>query len=107
MGNQLAQPQKLQAEHLAEVPKVVLKDNLGAFSCLCCPWYVVSVGRAHTSCMCARPGGGRFLKTLHCIHDDGGARVVVKVRPEECLLQLLVPGRLEKYTMLEFAAGLL
>lgn len=30
MGNQLAQPQKLQAEHLAEVPKVVLKDNLGA-----------------------------------------------------------------------------
>lgn len=34
MGNQLAQPQKLQAEHLAEVPKVVLKDNLGMLPCL-------------------------------------------------------------------------
>ena len=30
MGNQLSQPQKLQPEHLAEVPKVVLKENLGA-----------------------------------------------------------------------------
>lgn len=29
MGNQLSQPQKLQPEHLAEVPKVVLKENLG------------------------------------------------------------------------------
>ncbi|KAK9909837.1 hypothetical protein WJX75_008190 [Coccomyxa subellipsoidea] len=51
MGNQLSQPQKLQPEHLAEVPKVVLKENLG---------------------------GGRFLKTLLCLHDDGGL-VVVKV----------------------------
>lgn len=29
MGNQLAQPQKLQPEHLAELPNVVLKDTLG------------------------------------------------------------------------------
>ena len=30
MGNQLTLPQKLQPEHLAEVPKFVLKENLGA-----------------------------------------------------------------------------
>ncbi len=29
MGNQLAQPQRLQPEHLAELPNVVLKDTLG------------------------------------------------------------------------------
>jgi len=29
MGNQLTLPQKLQPEHLAEVPKFVLKENLG------------------------------------------------------------------------------
>jgi hypothetical protein len=29
MGNQLTLPQKLQPEHLAEVPKLVLKENLG------------------------------------------------------------------------------
>ncbi|KAK9863176.1 hypothetical protein WJX84_011949 [Apatococcus fuscideae] len=51
MGNQLAQPQRLQPEHLAELPNVVLKDTLG---------------------------GGRFLKTLLCVHDEGGL-VVVKV----------------------------
>ena len=34
MGNQLSQPQKLQPEHLAEVPKVVPKENLGAYRCI-------------------------------------------------------------------------
>ncbi len=29
MGNQLTLPQKLQPEHLAEVPKFVLKENFG------------------------------------------------------------------------------
>ena len=43
MGNQLSQPQKLQPEHLAEVPKVVLKENLGAsqhHSRVLCPWHM-------------------------------------------------------------------
>ncbi|KAK9817197.1 hypothetical protein WJX72_010933 [[Myrmecia] bisecta] len=51
MGNQLAQPQRLQPEHLAELPNLVLKDTIG---------------------------GGRFLKTLLCVPDEGGL-VVVKV----------------------------
>ena len=34
MGNQLTLPQKLQPEHLAEVPKFVLKENLGEGSVL-------------------------------------------------------------------------
>ena len=34
MGNQLTLPQKLQPEHLAEVPKFVLKENLGKFMLL-------------------------------------------------------------------------
>ncbi|KAK3265006.1 hypothetical protein CYMTET_26290, partial [Cymbomonas tetramitiformis] len=54
MGNQLAQPLKQPAqpsEYVSEVPDLVYKDNLG---------------------------GGRFLKTLRCVHEDGGA-VVVKV----------------------------
>ena len=38
MGNQLAQPQRLQPEHLAELPNVVLKDTLGKFYVIdpCC-----------------------------------------------------------------------
>lgn len=38
MGNQLSQPQKLQPEHLAEVPKVVLKENLGKAHLNQMPW---------------------------------------------------------------------
>ena len=34
MGNQLTLPQKLQPEHLAEVPKFVLKENFGKFMLL-------------------------------------------------------------------------
>ncbi|MEW5304986.1 MAG: hypothetical protein WDW36_007558 [Sanguina aurantia] len=51
MGNVLAQPAKLQPDLLSEIPNVVLKDTLG---------------------------GGRFMKTLLCVHDEGGL-VVVKV----------------------------
>ncbi|KIZ00258.1 phosphoinositide-3-kinase, regulatory subunit 4 [Monoraphidium neglectum] len=49
MGNQLAAPQKLAAD-VGELP-VVVKDTLGS---------------------------GRFIKTLLCVHDNGGL-VVVKV----------------------------
>lgn len=79
MGNQLAQPQKLQPEHLAELPKVVMKDSLGKY-----PWLrgcLVEI----VYCFCFTlihflkiPGNGRFLKTVSCVHDDGGL-VVVKV----------------------------
>ena len=74
MGNQLAQPQKLQPEHLAEIPNVVLKENLGMQrsgkknSCS---------GLSNISMPCCA-GGGRFLKSLLCVHDEGG-QVVVKV----------------------------
>jgi len=57
MGNQLsAQPLKQSAspgDVLAEVPQVTYKATLG---------------------------GGRFLKTVRCVHDDGG-ELVVKVTP--------------------------
>ncbi|GIL95346.1 hypothetical protein Vretimale_1391, partial [Volvox reticuliferus] len=51
MGNVLAQPVRVPVDPLADLPGVVLKDTLG---------------------------GGRFLKTLLCLHDSGGL-VVVKV----------------------------
>lgn len=94
MGNQLSQPQKLQPEHLAEVPKVVLKENLGKLiggplDTLCTE--ITYLYRVTTFAMyCKRlavikpnrlgdhAGGGRFFKTLQCLHDDGGL-VVVKV----------------------------
>ncbi|GMH35843.1 hypothetical protein BSKO_03711 [Bryopsis sp. KO-2023] len=50
MGNQLATPQRLHPEQLAELPNVVYKDLLG---------------------------GGRVLKTVLCVHDVGA--LVVKV----------------------------
>lgn len=31
MGNQLAQPQKVQQDHLADVPDIVFKEPLGKF----------------------------------------------------------------------------
>ena len=52
MGNQLVPAQRLHTSHIvSELRNVVVKDNLG---------------------------GGRFLKTALCVHDDGGL-VVVKV----------------------------
>jgi phosphoinositide-3-kinase regulatory subunit 4 len=54
MGNQLAQPLMQSAqpsEYLSEVPHVVYKDSLG---------------------------GGRFLKTVRCVHDEG-EDIVVKI----------------------------
>lgn len=91
MGNQLAQPARLQPEVLADLQGVVYKETLGAcivggMSASCC--------RATHSCRCLQtntPGGGRFLKTLLCVHDDGGL-VVVKVR--WCTYTWLVPHRL-------------
>ena len=44
MGNVLAQPLKLQPEHLAELPNVVLKDTLGAW---------VNVGGKGFLCLCS------------------------------------------------------
>ena len=46
MGNQLTLPQKLQPEHLAEVPKFVLKENLGEGSEV--------VGRTNVLCIRAK-----------------------------------------------------
>lgn len=43
MGNQLTLPQKLQPEHLAEVPKFVLKENLGEGSELPGRMYVMCI----------------------------------------------------------------
>ncbi|KAG2443160.1 hypothetical protein HYH02_009570 [Chlamydomonas schloesseri] len=51
MGNVLAQPVRVPVDVLADLPGVVMKDTMG---------------------------GGRFLKTLLCMHDSGGL-VVVKV----------------------------
>lgn len=82
MGNQLAQPARLQPEVLADLQGVVYKETLGM---------VVRILLSRTRCRLhsLQPqasnahwhfalGGGRFLKTLLCVHDDGGL-VVVKV----------------------------
>jgi hypothetical protein len=72
MGNQLAQPSKPPSEHLTELPNVVLKDSLGVCAEAASSMAIVSRFPLY-------PGGGRFLKTLLCVHDEGGL-VVVKVR---------------------------
>lgn len=76
MGNQLAQPQRFQPEHLQELPKVVYKHTLGR---QCSP--DLAEPRTATSSADTKlpSGGGRVLKTVLCIHDQAGL-VVVKVR---------------------------
>jgi hypothetical protein len=65
MGNQLsAQPLKQSAspgDVLAEVPQVTYKATLG---------------------------GGRFLKTVRCVHDDGGELVVKVTLSSSCSARL-------------------
>ena len=41
MGNQLAQPQKFQPEHLQELPNVVYKQTFGALVEGFCPLFLV------------------------------------------------------------------
>ena len=87
MGNQLSQPQKLQPEHLAEVPKVVLKENLGAHR-YNHPLTALLLEGISPRMWNASAGGGRFLKTLLCLHDDGGLVVVKVTLSQEVACQL-------------------
>lgn len=101
MGNQLAQPQRLHREQLAELPNVVYKELLGKphspaallpsfaskWASLCAA--ARTTNRLYDSCFGGCPalktvfcanwatGGGRLLKTVLCVHDIGA--LVVKV----------------------------
>lgn len=88
MGNVLAQPTKLQLDLLAEVPNVVYKDTLSKWvvrpSCLAELRHsrlslVLGAALTFALVFVFASDGGRFLKTLLCVHDEGGL-VVVKVR---------------------------
>jgi hypothetical protein len=89
MGNQLAAPSKPGVEHAGELLNTVVKETMGE------QWWrgCAAVGsaahpRTHapldtratppTCTLHKRSGGGRLLKTLLCVHDNGGL-VVVKV----------------------------
>lgn len=80
MGNQLsAQPLKQSAspgDVLAEVPQVTYKATLG---------------------------GGRFLKTVRCVHDDGGELVVKVTLFRSCSARL---GRGFAFPLLGFGRRL-
>lgn len=82
MGNVLAQPlSKAQPAILGDLPVVTLKDTLGAsFQLGCMPLQESChiTGTVAQILTLVLPGGGRFLKTLLCVHDEGGL-VVVKV----------------------------
>lgn len=99
MGNVLAQPSRVPADPLADLPNVVLKETLGMLQrclqdTLCAGRLVCSSDAFEVLPHFSEPawptiwqnmycftGGGRFLKTLLCLHDEGGL-VVVKARKD-------------------------
>jgi hypothetical protein len=85
MGNQLAPPSKTGVEHSAELLNVVFKETLGEVAAAWeqqghaytpCPHALLTCAHLHAWCCLAGPG--RLLKSLLCLHDNGGL-VVVKV----------------------------
>lgn len=75
MGNQLAPPSKQGVEHSTELLNVVFKETLGE-DARPVRMYIQQAGCL--TCMCCCAGPGRLLKSLLCLHDNGGL-VVVKV----------------------------
>ena len=75
MGNQLSAPPRFQPEHLQELQKVVFKQSLGGPTS---SERGAELPGLHVTPACAA-GGGRFLRTVQCIHDEAGL-VVIKAR---------------------------
>jgi hypothetical protein len=81
MGNQLAPPSKPGVEHSAELLNAVFKETLGeqlpVFR-LCVQGMQAALDAELLLPPCSCAGPGRLLKSLLCLHDNGGL-VVVKV----------------------------
>jgi hypothetical protein len=106
MGNVLAAPLK-QTDFIGELPGVVLRDTLGASRVIssldgACAKQILCTCMHTEKPLAHMPlaGGGRFLKTLLCVHDEGG-QLVVKVGGQGIkylVLGIDVQGRAEGCT---------